>query len=363
MSGSGSRVAVIPGDGIGTEVIPAALEVLDAAADAVGRPRLEATHLPWGCAYYAHEGRMMPPEALDILDEHDAILLGAIGSPEVPDHLAVWGLIMPIRQGFGQYVNLRPIKLLPGVQSPLRDRGPEDLDIVVVRENSEGEYADVGGHVHRGHDEEVAVQTGVFSRKGIERIVEYAFAIAERRPRRQIASATKSNAWAYAMPLWDEVCLEVAARHPGVELTKYHVDALAARFATAPDSLDVIVASNLFGDILSDLGAALAGSLGIAPSGNIDPTRRHPSMFEPIHGSAPDIAGQGIANPFGAIWAGAMMLEHLGRDEEAALVVNALEWASSRPETRTPDLGGTGNTATVAAAVAARVAERTPSPA
>ena len=221
----------------------------------------------------------------------------------------------------------------------------------------------MGGHVHRGHEEEVAVQTGVFSRKGIERIVEYAFAIAERRPRRQVASATKSNAWAYAMPLWDEVCLEVAARHPGVAFAKYHVDALAARFATAPDSLDVVVASNLFGDILSDLGAALAGGLGIAPSANIDPTGEHPSMFEPIHGSAPDIAGQGIANPFGAIWAGAMMLEHLGRDEEAALVVDALEWASSRPETRTPDLGGTGNTATVAAAVAARVAERTPSPA
>jgi tartrate dehydrogenase/decarboxylase/D-malate dehydrogenase len=358
-----SKVAVIPGDGIGQEVIPASLRVLDAAADALGQPRLEPTHLPWSCAYYAREGRMMPPDALEVLDGHDAILLGAIGSPEVPDHTAVWGLIMPIRQSFRQFVNLRPIKLLPGVQSPLRDRGPEDLDIVVVRENSEGEYADVGGHVHRGHDEEVAVQTGVFSRKGIERIVEYAFAIAERRPRRQVASATKSNAWAYAMPLWDEVCLEVAGRHPDVAFTKYHVDALAARFATAPDSLDVVVASNLFGDILSDLGAALAGSLGTAPSGNIDPTREHPSMFEPIHGSAPDIAGQGIANPFGAIWAGAMMLEHLGRDEEAALVVDALEWASAQPETRTPDLGGSGTTESVAAAVAGRVAERTPSPA
>jgi tartrate dehydrogenase/decarboxylase/D-malate dehydrogenase len=344
-------------------VIPAALQVLDAAADAVGRPRLEATHLPWGCDYHAREGRMMPPDALDVLDEHHAILLGAIGSPEVPDHTAVWGLIMPIRQGFRQYVNLRPIKLLPGVQSPLRDRGPTDIDIVVVRENSEGEYANIGGHVHEGHDEQVAVQTSVFSRKGIERIVQFAFETAKRRPRRQLASATKSNAWAYAMPLWDEVCLEVAARYPDVELTKYHVDALSARFATAPDSLDVVVASNLFGDILSDLGAALAGSLGIAPSGNIDPTRRHPSMFEPIHGSAPDIAGKGIANPFGAILAGAMMLEHLGRDEEAALVADALEWASARPETRTPDLGGTGNTESVVAAVAGRVAELTPSPA
>jgi tartrate dehydrogenase/decarboxylase/D-malate dehydrogenase len=349
------RIAVIAGDGIGGEVTPAALHVLDAATEVIGLRQLEQTPLPWGSEYYARHGRMMPNDGLDLLGEHDAILLGAIGSSEVPDHVAVWGLIMPIRQGFRQYVNLRPTRLLPGVESPLRGRESADLDIVVVRENSEGEYANVGGHVHRGHEEEVAVQASVFSRKAIERIVEYAFQLAESRPRRQVASATKSNAWAYAMPLWDEVCLEVATRHPEVEFSKYHIDALPTRFVTAPDSLDVVVASNLFGDILSDLGAALAGSLGIAPSANIDPTRTHPSMFEPVHGSAPDIAGKGIANPFGAIWAGAMMLEHLGCGQEAALVLDALEWASARPETRTPDLGGGGTTATVAEAIAARI--------
>jgi tartrate dehydrogenase/decarboxylase/D-malate dehydrogenase len=349
------RIAVIAGDGIGAEVTPAALRVLEAATKQTGETTLELTDLPWGSDYYLQNGRMMPEDGLELLAGHDAILLGAIGSPQVPDHVAVWGLIMPIRQGFRQYVNLRPTRLLPGVESPLRGRGPGDLDLVVVRENSEGEYANVGGHVHQGHEEEVAVQAGVFSRKGIERIVEYAFGLAERRPRRRVASATKSNAWAFAMPLWDEVCLEVAGRHPDVELTKYHVDALAARFVTAPDSLDVVVASNLFGDILSDLGAALAGSLGIAPSGNIDPTRAHPSMFEPVHGSAPDIAGRGIANPFGAIWAGALMLEHLGSRQEAALVVDALEWASARPETRTPDLGGEGTTATVTDAIVGRI--------
>jgi tartrate dehydrogenase/decarboxylase/D-malate dehydrogenase len=346
-----SRVAAIPGDGIGPEVIEEAIPVLEAAVEATGAGRLTFDRLPWSSRYYLENGRMMPTDALEQLAEYDAIYLGAIGSPEIPDHVTIWGLIMPIRQAFDQYVNLRPIKLLPGVPSPLRDRGPEDVDIICVRENSEGEYADVGGRVHQRHESEVAVQASVFTRRGVERVVEYACGLAESRPRRRLASATKSNAWAYGMTLWDEVCAEVVARHPELEFSKYHVDALAARLVTAPDSLDVIVCSNLFGDILSDLGAAIVGGLGVAGSANVDPSRRHPSMFEPVHGSAPDIAGTGSANPFGAIWAGSMMLAHLGLKQEAGLVVQGLEQAAASPETRTVDLGGKATTSEAATAV------------
>jgi len=345
------RIAVIAGDGVGPEVTAAALPVVEAAVAAGGGEPLAFDALPWGSRYYHEHGRMMPEDALERLAGYEAIFLGAIGSPEVPDHVTVWGVILPIRQSFGQYVNLRPARLLPGLTSPLRDRGPKDIDLVVVRENSEGEYADVGGRLHRGTLDEVAVQSSVFTRRGIERIVEYAFGLAERRPRRLLASATKSNSWAYAMTLWDEVVADVSVRHPDVAVAKYHVDALATRFVTAPDSLDVVVCSNLFGDILSDLAAGLVGSLGVAGSANLDPTRRHPSMFEPIHGSAPDIAGTGLANPFGAISAGSLMLEHLGLAEEAALLTRALERACERPETRTPDVGGTGTTASVAEAL------------
>lgn len=350
-----TRIAVIAGDGIGPEVIEAAIPVLEAAVEATGADPLTFDRLPWDSRSYLDSGRMMPSNGLERLAEYDAIYLGAIGSQEIPDHLTVWGLIMPIRQAFDQYVNLRPVKLLPGVPSPLSDRGPEDVDIVCVRENSEGEYADVGGRVHEGHESELAVQASVFTRRGVERVVEYACQLAESRPRRRLASATKSNAWAYGMTLWDEVCAEVVARHPGLDYSKYHVDALAARFVTAPDSLDVVVCSNLFGDILSDLGAAIVGGLGVAGSANIDPSRRHPSMFEPVHGSAPDIAGTESANPFGAVWAGSMMLAHLGLEQEAHLVAHGLEQAAASPGTRTVDLGGTATTAEAAEAVAAHI--------
>ena len=346
-----TRVAVIAGDGIGPAVIEAAIPVLEAAVEATGAEPLTFDRLQWSSRYYEDHGRMMPADGLEQLAGYDAIYLGAIGSPEIPDHLTIWGLIMPIRQAFDQYVNLRPIKLLPGVPSPLRDRGPEDVDIVCVRENSEGEYADVGGRVHQRHESEVAVQASVFTRRGVERVVEYACQLAESRPRRRLASATKSNAWAYGMTLWDEACAEVVARHPELEFSKYHVDALAARLVTAPDSLDVIVCSNLFGDILSDLGAAIVGGLGVAGAANVDPSRRHPSMFEPVHGSAPDIAGDGSANPFGAIWAGSMMLAHLGLDQEAGLVIRGLEQAAASSETRTVDLGGRATTSEAATAV------------
>jgi tartrate dehydrogenase/decarboxylase / D-malate dehydrogenase len=346
-----ARIAVIPGDGVGPEVIEAAIPVLEAAVATTGADPFTFDRLPWSSRYYKEDGRMMPVGGLEQLAEYDAIYLGAIGSPEIPDHVTIWGLIMPIRQAFDQYVNLRPVKLLPGVPSPLSDRGPEDVDMICVRENSEGEYADVGGRVHQRHESEVAVQASVFTRRGVERVVEYACGLAESRPRRRLASATKSNAWAYGMTLWDEVCAEVVARHPELEFSKYHVDALAARLVTAPDSLDMIVCSNLFGDILSDLGAAIVGGLGVAGSANIDPSRRHPSMFEPVHGSAPDIAGTGSANPFGAIWAGSMMLAHLGLEREAGLVMRGLEQAAASPETRTPDLGGRATTDEAATAV------------
>ena len=352
----GERIAVIGGDGVGPEVVEAAIDVLDAALDATGRrERLEFDRLPWGSAHYVEHGRMMPPDALEQLAGFEAIVLGAIGSPDVPDHVTVWGLILPIRQSFQQYVNLRPTKLLPGLVSPLRDVTPDDIDIVCVRENSEGEYSGVGGRMQSGLDNEIAVQSAVFTRQGIERICEYAFDLAERRPRRLVASATKSNSWAHAMTLWDEVCASVAERHPNVTLVKYHVDALVTRFVVAPESIDVVVCSNLFGDILSDLGAGLLGSLGVAGSANIDPTRTYPSMFEPVHGSAPDIAGTGTANPYGAISSGAMMLEHLGLSEEAAIVTQGLEWASLQPATRTPDVQGVGTTRSVSAAIAAHV--------
>jgi tartrate dehydrogenase/decarboxylase/D-malate dehydrogenase len=294
---------------------------------------------------------MMDADALDRLQEFDAIYLGAIGDPSVPDHVSVWELILPIRQRFDQYVNLRPMRLLPGVAGPLAGRTPADIDMICVRENSEGEYAGVGGRMHAGTPHEVAEQTGVFTRRGVDRIARFAFELASRRPRRRLASATKSNAMQHTMVLWDEAVEAIAADYPTVEWRKYHVDALAARMVTDPASLDVIVASNLFGDILTDLGAAVSGSLGVAPGANIDPERRHPSMFEPIHGSAPDIAGKGIANPIGAIWAGAMMLDHLGLPAAHDRIVRAIERVVGEGGPRTPDLGGKATTKDVTAAI------------
>ncbi len=348
------RIAVIAGDGIGPEVVDAALPLVEAAA-ARGGATVEWTRFPWGCDHYLETGRMMPSDALDRLRGFDAIFLGAIGRPDVPDHVSVGELILPIRRGFDQYINLRPMRALPGVPTPLAGRGPADLDMVCVRENSEGEYVDLGGRTGEGGPDDRAEQTGVFTRRGIERAARYAFALAESRPRRLLASATKSNAWRYAMVLWDEVVADVARDHPSVTWRSYHVDALAARMVTSPDTLDVILASNLFGDILTDLGAALTGSLGLAPGANLNPEREHPSMFEPIHGSAPDIAGRGVANPIGAIWAGALMLEHLGLDDASRHLTSAIRDVVEEGRVRTPDLGGTAGTAELAAAIRARL--------
>jgi len=346
------KIAAIPGDGIGREVTPPALAVARAAAGATG-VTLEVQEFPWSCAHYRRTGRMVEPDGLDRLAAFDAIYLGAVGDPAVPDHVSLWELILPIRQRFDQYVNLRPMALLPGVPTPLAGRGPKDIDWLCIRENSEGEYSGAGGRIHVGTPHEVAEETAIFTRHGIERVVRYAFEQAAGRPRKLLASATKSNALRHSMVLWDEVVEAVARDYPQVTVRKYHVDALAARMVTHPDTLDVIVGSNLFGDILTDLGAAICGSLGVAPGANINPERRHPSMFEPIHGTAPDIAGKGIANPVGAIWAGAMMLEHLGAQEAHDLVLGAIRQVLAQGKVKTPDLGGRATTAEMAEAITA----------
>jgi tartrate dehydrogenase/decarboxylase/D-malate dehydrogenase len=352
--GARYRIAVIPGDGIGTEVTPAAMRVLDVVADLAGLS-IARVEYPWGCDHYRETGRMMPADGLDRLRESDAIYLGAIGHPSVPDHVSVWELILPIRQRFEQYVNLRPMRLMPGVSCPLAGRTPRDIDMVCVRENSEGEYAGLGGRLHRGTANEVAEQTGLFTRMGIERVVRYAFGLARSRPRKLLASATKSNALQHSMVLWDEVVDALAPSFPDVTVRRYHVDALAARMVTHPQTIDVIVPPNLFGDILTDLGAAVSGSLGVAPGANLNPERRYPSMFEPIHGSAPDIAGKGIANPIGAIWAAALMLDHLGHRELHDRMVGAVERVLTAGTVRTPDLGGSDGTAAMAEAVVAAI--------
>jgi tartrate dehydrogenase/decarboxylase/D-malate dehydrogenase len=348
------QIGVVAGDGIGPEVVDASIPLLEAVAAAEGAT-LEWRVFPWGCDYYQASGCMMPEDALEQLGQMDAIFLGAIGRPDVPDHISVRDLILPIRRYFQQYVNLRPMSLLPGVPGPLVGRTEADFDMVCVRENSEGEYVGAGGRFDVGQPEERAEQTGVFTRAGIERVARYAFHLAQQRPRRLLASATKSNALQHAMVLWDEVVAEVAGDFPDVTWRPYHVDALAARMVTHPNTLDVIVASNLFGDILTDLGAALTGSLGLAPGANLNPERRHPSMFEPIHGSAPDIAGQGIANPVGTIWAGALMLQHLGLGPAHDRLVAAIRATLASGAVRTPDLGGTADTEEMAQAVGSRL--------
>jgi tartrate dehydrogenase/decarboxylase/D-malate dehydrogenase len=348
------KIAVIAGDGIGREVIPCGIAALEAASRGANLS-LAFTEFDWGCDFYLKHRRMMAEDALERLAAFDAIYLGAIGSPAVPDHIAVWDLILPIRQRFDQYVNLRPMRLLPGLQSPLANREAADIDMICVRENSEGEYAGVGGRLHVGTPHEVAEQAGIFTRHGIERILRYGFELAAKRPRRMLASATKSNALQHSMVLWDEVAETVRADYPSVSYRKYHVDALAARMVTHPDTIDVIVASNLFGDILTDIGSAISGSLGIAPGANINPTRQYPSMFEPIHGSAPDIAGKGIANPIGAIWAGAMMADHLGRRDLHDRIVAAIERVVCNKAVRTPDLGGSASTSDLARAIVSAI--------
>ena len=346
------RIAVIAGDGIGQEVIPAGIDVLAIAASQGGF-RCEFTGFPWGCDFYLRTGRMLDADGVEQLLAFDAIYLGAIGDPRVADHISARELILPLRQRLKQYVNLRPMRLLPGITSPLAGRGAADIDMVCVRENSEGEYCGIGGRLHGGTADELAEQTGVFTRRGIERIARYAFTLARSRPRKLVASATKSNALQHSMVLWDEVVADVAKDFPDITVRKYHVDALAARMITHPQTLDVIVASNLFGDILTDVGSAISGSLGVGPSGNINPDRTTPSMFEPIHGSAPDIAGTGVANPIAAIWAGAMMLDHLGERAAHDGILRAIERVIGNERVKTPDLGGRATTADMTAAVTA----------
>jgi tartrate dehydrogenase/decarboxylase/D-malate dehydrogenase len=349
------RIALLPGDGIGKEVIPAAVDVLKAAAQDF---TLSFERFDWGCEYYLREGRMMPLDGLETLRPFDAILLGAIGHPTVPDHISLRELLLRIRFEFDLYINLRPVEILPGLESPLRGKKPEDINMLFVRENSEGEYAGMGGRFKRGTPDEVAIQQSVFTRKGVERVVRHAFQQAQRRPRKRLASATKSNAMQYTMVLWDEVVRDVAGEFPDVQVSNYHVDALAARMITHPESLDVVVGSNLFADILTDLGGALQGSLGLAASANINPSeRRGPPMFEPVHGSAPDIEGRGIANPIASIWAGAMMLEHLGEAVAAARMMTGLKSVMAAGVVRTPDLGGKNTTQEFAAAVAEEITE------
>ena len=352
------RIALIPGDGIGTEVIPPATAVLDA----VGRRHgvtFTYDEFDWSCERYATEGAMMPDDGLDRIRDHDAILLGAVGWAGVPDHVSLWGLLIPIRRTFQQYVNLRPITVFDGVRSPLSGARPGDVDggvdLVVVRENSEGEYSEVGGRFGRGTDGELALQEAVFTRTGVTRIADYAFDLATRR-RNHVTSATKSNGIVHTMPFWDSVVTERAESFPGVTWRSEHIDALAAKVVLDPGSFDVIVASNLFGDILSDLAAAVAGSIGIAPSGNLNPSGKFPSMFEPVHGSAPDIAGTGVANPLGAIWSASLMLEHLGHPEAGAEVLSAIRETLRTGATLTRDLGGTASTDELTRAVLERLA-------
>jgi tartrate dehydrogenase/decarboxylase / D-malate dehydrogenase len=344
------RIAVIPGDGIGLEVAPAAMDVLDRVAGEWGF-RLAWETFDWGCERYVATGEMLPSDGLDRLRDHDAIFLGAVGRPDVPDHLSLWGLLIPIRRTFRQYVNLRPVRLFPGLRSPLADRGPEDIDFLIVRENNEGEYSQVGGRIYEGTDDEIAIQEAVFTRRGVDRVLRFAFELAATRPAKRLTSATKSNGIVHSMPFWDERVAAIGAEYPGVTVDQFHIDILAAHFVQHPDWFDVVVASNLFGDILSDLGPAIAGGIGLAPSANINPERDYPSMFEPVHGSAPDIAGQGIANPIAQIWSGAMMLDHLGERDAADAVIAAIARVLHDGAVRTRDLGGTASTTELAAAV------------
>src|SRR5271166_3646413 len=347
------RIAVLPGDGIGKETVPEGLRVLDAAARRFGFA-LKLDHFDWSCQTYLKTGRMMPEAGLDQLRGFDAIYLGAVGYPGVPDHISLWGLLIPIRRGFQQYVNLRPVRLMRGIESPVKGFPPRQIDFCVVRENNEGEYSEVGGRLYRDTDAELAMQETVFTRRGCDRILRYAFDLTRTR-KSHVTSATKSNGIIHTMPFWDERFSVVARDYPDVRTDQYHIDILTAHFVRHPDWFDVVVGSNLFGDILSDLGPAVVGSIGIAPSGNINPEREYPSMFEPVHGSAPDIAGRGIANPIGQIWSGAMMLDHLGENAAAFAVERAIAEVLAEGGPRTPDLGGDAGTADLGAAITAAI--------
>lgn len=354
MTESNYRIAVIPGDGIGTEVVPEGIRVLEAVGRKFGIG-FEWDEFPWSCEHYAHHGHMMPEDGLARIRDHHAIFLGAVGFPGVPDHVSLWGLLIPIRREFQQYVNLRPVRLMPGIRSPLADRRIGDIDYMVVRENNEGEYSEIGGRIYTGSPHEIVIQQNVFTRRGVDRILRYAFDLASSRPKKHLTSATKSNGIVHTMPFWDECFKAMAAEYPDVRTDQYHVDILTAHFVQHPDWFDVVVGSNLFGDILSDLGPATTGTIGIAPSANINPAGTAPSMFEPVHGSAPDIAGQGIANPIGQIWSGAMMFDHLGHPQAARDIVAAIERVLDRPELLTRDMGGQASTIELAQAIADNV--------
>jgi len=347
-------IAVIPGDGIGKEVIPEGMRALDHAGRRFG-VEFAWQSFDWSCETYLKTGRMMPADGIDILRGFDAIFLGAVGFPGVPDHVSLWGLLIPVRRAFDQYVNLRPVRLLPGLKSPLAGRGPADIDFMIVRENTEGEYSEIGGRLNAGTEREVVIQEAVFTRVGVDRVQRFAFDLARRR-RKHVTSATKSNGIIHTMPFWDERFAANAKDFTDVRTDQFHIDILTAHFVRNPQWFDVVVGSNLFGDILSDLGPAIAGGMGIAPSANLNPERSAPSMFEPVHGSAPDIAGRGIANPIATVWSGAMMLEHLGHAEAAAAVVAAIERVVAEGKVLTPDLGGRATTADVGAAIVAAIA-------
>ncbi|MDB6083791.1 MAG: tartrate dehydrogenase [Gammaproteobacteria bacterium] len=352
------RIAMIPGDGIGKEVVPAGGEVLRSLSKWNADLKFEFEEFDWGGDYYRRHGMMMPANGLDALRGKDAILFGSAGDPAIPDHITLWGLRLKICQGFDQYANVRPIRILPGIDAPLKRCSAQDLNWAMVRENSEGEYSGMGGRVHQGHPIEAATDVSIMTRAGVERIVRFAFRLAQSRPRKLLTVITKSNAQRHAMVMWDEIALQISHEFPDVTWDKELVDAATARMVNRPASLDTIVATNLHADILSDLAAALAGSLGIAPTGNIDPERRYPSMFEPIHGSAFDIMGKGLANPLGTFWSVVMMLEHLGEFAAAARVMQAIERVTADPALHTRDLGGTANTARVTAAVCAQLENR-----
>lgn len=346
------RIAVIAGDGIGKEVMPEGLRAMEAAGKRFGIA-FSWDHFDWSCERYKETGRMMPQDRLDQIKQHAAIYLGAVGYPGVPDHISLWGLLIPLRRQFDQYANVRPVRLMPGVRSPLADRKAGEIDMLIVRENTEGEYSDVGGLENEGQDNERVIQQSIFTRKGVDRIQRYAFEEAKRRCG-HVMSATKSNGIAITMPYWDARFKAMSEQYPDIKTAQYHIDILTAHFVRNPHYFDVVVGSNLFGDILSDLGPACTGTIAIAPSGNINPERKFPSMFEPVHGSAPDIYGNAIANPIGQIWSGAMILKHLGHEDAAAGVMSAIE-AILREGPKTPDLGGSASTSDVGKAIAAAI--------
>ncbi|MGO3056669.1 tartrate dehydrogenase [Halomonas sp. AOP43-A1-21] len=354
------RIAVIAGDGIGTEVMPEGIRALEAAAKRFNID-LEFTTFEFGsCDYYLEHGQMMPDDWFEQLKDFDALFYGAVGWPEkVPDHISLWGSLLQFRRRFDQYINLRPCKLMPGIKSPLAGREPGDIDFYVVRENTEGEYSSIGGKMFEGTEREIVIQETVMSRIGVDRVLKYAFDLAQTRPRKKLTSATKSNGISITMPYWDERVLEMAKQYPDISVDKFHIDILTANFVLHPDWFDVVVGSNLFGDILSDLGPACTGTIGIAPSANINPEGKFPSLFEPVHGSAPDIAGKGIANPIGQIWSGAMMLEHLGYKEAADAMVTAIENVLSESDSQvvTRDVGGQGTTESLGRAIADTIAK------